>query len=555
MKHYEKSPHELIPLFTARKPHFNSTYYSESERLEAEKNAISLQDEMIKYYSENHSDQELSEKILELRHRAIEDGIFDPLQGKGSEKRIQDAIEFHQIFKPDAEQARAAAIKDLGSSGLLALMRNERKSFDNDFNVPIENYIKSHEINSYHEQLEFEKLLKNSIEISTITSQEREELAENFTSGNFLYHGAKTKQIIEILDSGRLLNAIAINKETGRGDKDGENSGYEGISWSMNEIDALPGDRFHLAGFIAAPETILDEKYQLSIPSRPAPFEVIQVPSKLDSNEYFKAKTEDELYNNFHPMGEINSVKGNIISLLTWKNNNENTSQKKPLLLIAKEKLLQDPNHTKTLRSLYEIKDDLIGLKSELLQQTANEIPTFLVWLQAAIDTGRLSSTSFDKLSINEIVDKIDSDTFREIAPIIGRETNAFAEKLNKLNANEEVGVPVEKLHLVIPKKDFKKWMQMIARAHHKPKGILIYDDKDIKLENFMSNHKGDNEKLTNTLREIIPKSDNFIDYSQILGNRFSNEMRVGIKNHVISEKYLNNRKVIKKIDDQLVVT
>ncbi len=85
------------------------------------------------------------------------------------------------------------------------------------------------------------------------------------------------------------MNARAIGDK-----KDCEdNGGEEGISWSLGNIDALPGSRFHLAGFMAAPETLLGEgRDQLAIPDSPAPYEVVQLSSNIDAQDFYRKYTQ-----------------------------------------------------------------------------------------------------------------------------------------------------------------------------------------------------------------------------------------------------------------------
>ena len=105
------------------------------------------------------------------------------------------------------------------------------------------------------------------------------------------------------------------------------------------------------------------------------------------------------------------------------------------------------------------------------------------------------------------------------------------------------------------PSKDAEAWLKVMARSPHKPAGILLYDDKKVRLENFASLHRGSHTELTAELQAAIkPDNEGYIDYAKVLGAEFNDNMRTGHMRQVIAEQYLANRGVIKKKDDKLVV-
>ena len=95
-------------------------------------------------------------------------------------------------------------------------------------------------------------------------------LAPDFKSGTYLFHSTTVEGIKGILESGEILNAGEIYERKraakraemmadGKSEEEIEkelrnvmiayNSGQEGISWSVNGIDAMPGTRGRIAGF------------------------------------------------------------------------------------------------------------------------------------------------------------------------------------------------------------------------------------------------------------------------------------------------------------------
>lgn len=105
------------------------------------------------------------------------------------------------------------------------------------------------------------------------------EIQNEFPSGAYLYHGSFTDNIIRIIRSGYIKNSKSLNSS-----KKGLNGGYEGISWSLNRIESIPGTRGHMAGFLAAPEDVLGDN-KLIIPFRSARYEVQQVSRDFNAQQ------------------------------------------------------------------------------------------------------------------------------------------------------------------------------------------------------------------------------------------------------------------------------
>jgi len=178
-------------------------------------------------------------------------------------------------------------------------------------------------------------------------------LRQNFPSGNFVYHGTKFEQVIEILTSGYLKNVKALKETHGRYVPN--NSGYEGISWSLNNIEALPGDRFHLAGFLGSPEEILDPDQQFTIPSRPAPFELVQINRDIEPNEFYDFNIQNRIYRHVS-LGDSNSVASNLVKVANFENKNTSKSDSIPMLIKFLNEHPDDQELAQELRKFYQIR-------------------------------------------------------------------------------------------------------------------------------------------------------------------------------------------------------
>jgi hypothetical protein len=329
------------------------------------------------------------------------------------------------------------------------------------------------------------------------------------------------------------------------------------VSWSMNGIDALPGDRYHMAGFVAAPETVLGEDQQLAVPSRPAPNEVLQISSEIDARKFYDAKSQFELYRYPGLFGEANSAFGNLVAISLWEDDSSRQFRDEPMLYRAKRSFLAQPEYQDKLRELYSIEDTgNIRLSPDLLQQVDNEVPVAAVWLQAAIDTGRLKGTAFEGKELPELIDSLNSGNIRDMFVEMRKDWQPYEDIVDEAEeAAGHVEIPVENMYFVAPRKDAEAWMKVIAGSPHKPAGILLYDDKKVRLENFASFHKGDQAELTTELQAVIsPENEGYIDYGGVLGTEFSDDMRTGHKHQVIAERHLSESRSIKKVDGKLVV-
>jgi hypothetical protein len=565
METVPKSPQEMAAQMLDVYPYFSDYAMPEGEatRLGDQAKGLKAEVEGIKPYM--LPDEELAPKLEDVKQRATESGVWRADKGEGAVERLAYAVEQKKGYGYTEEEATAGAVKELKRNGYLDAIRDKRKEQERLFKDPISEYIGSHEVEAETEKTEIEMLLERTVDITTLTEAELGKLSHDFPSGNFVYHGTGTEQLVKILDSGVLANAKALyEREEAAAIAEGRekgmirrNSGFEGVSWSMNGIDALPGDRYHMAGFVAAPEAILSDTMQLAVPSRPAPNEVLQISAEVDASEFYDAKTQFELYRNPGMFGETNSVFDNLFSVSMWEKEENRQFRDEPMLYQAKRGLLAQPVYQDQLRDLYSVDEGgKIRLDPDLLQQIDNEIPVAAVWLQAAIDTGRLKSTQFADKELPAIIDELNGENIKELLGSSRQDWEqyeAVLDEAEKVAGNVEI--PVENMYFVAPRKDAEAWLKVMARSQHKPAGILLYDDNKVRLENFASLHRGDHTELTTELQAAIkPDNEGYIDYAEVLGTEFSDDMRTGHKHQVIAEKHLANRGAIKTVNGKLMI-
>ena len=259
-----------------------------------------------------------------------------------------------------------------------------------------------------------EKLRERVVDMTT--AQEGV-LASDFKSGTYLFHSATVEGIEGIFESGEILNAgeiyerkLAAKREemmmSGRSQEEIEkelkgvmvrrNSGQEGISWSVNGIDAMPGTRGKIAGFVAAPELTLGED-KLVIPSRPAPYELLQVSSSVDTRELFEAKKQYEVwgYKNF-TLSESATVESGLMRLKMNIDYGDEPDKYGFYSSRIKKFVELGGLSADELRRHFEItEDNHIRIDEDLHQQKFDEkyIPPAAVFVQAMIDQGKFDGS------------------------------------------------------------------------------------------------------------------------------------------------------------------
>lgn len=554
----EKSPQELAS-------QVESAYSTSFEDADIP-NGVELDDrfeQMRKYTKEmlesGISDDDLKTELNKLHQEAEDLGIYSPLKGKNYHEIIQKVKKKYLNMEYSEAEAEKFANEYLSKKGFLAELKIWRKYHERDIKKNFADFISKNELDKKSEK---EKINELKEKCNMLDRQElSKDILKDFPGGNYLYHGTSVEQAIDILDSGYIANVKKMYDQNKREEKESaiprRNSGFEGISWNFNEIGALPGDRYHLVGFLTSPKEILKEDVQLSIPSRPAPHELILINGEIDSNRYYSAKTQQELLASFG-LGRSNSVLSNLIELSNYNEEQKKEEKNKyidnSLMEDFRKKEMTDEEMSELLRDKYNIKENgMIEFAVDLLQQVKENIPIGAVWLQLLIDTERIKNIEgFEGVkTVREAISKINTKNLKNIFNELKKDENNIENNIkkedNKVTALEE---DISNMYLVVSDLDLRKWLRVIARCKTQPKGILIYDYKIVRLENFASSHRGDNLDLTKILRKSIPKAEGYIDYEKdVLGTEITDDKLAGHSKHVIGEQYLEKRKSL-KIDD-----
>ncbi len=503
----------------------------------------------------------LGDELNRIYEDGINLGIYAPEKGQNAGEFLEAAKQYYLDWGYDEQEATIGAKKLIGREGYLAELRKWRRNYEKQINDFFSKQETVYPLSEETERTRVLELRKRCIYVGKPESVDI--LSREFPGGNFLYHGTQVEQAIDILNSGELLNAKTIwEREEKRAKSEGgekkiikRNSGYEGISWNFNRITAMPGDRYHLVGFLTSPQAVLSEGTQLAIPSRPAPNELILIDSKIDAKRYYEAKTQQELLIHIS-LGESNSVWSNIACLSSYRENQgaevKNRYADESMLVDFVNGDISDEQMAVLLRGKFSVRENgTIELSPELLQQVGNEIPVGAVWLQALIDTGRIKNIAGfkDVTSVRQAIGRVNKDNYKSFLPEIKKDDSFVQESIKA--EDEKVGtvsVPTSELYFVVPDRDLNRWLKVLARCRSIPKGIIVYRHNVVRMENFASLHRGDNEAMTSEIRTIIPVSEGAIDYEeQLLGEKITPDKLAGYRHHVIGEQYLKRRKSIRK--------
>lgn len=122
------------------------------------------------------------------------------------------------------------------------------------------------------------------------------------------------------------------------------------------------------------------------------------------------------------------------------------------------------------------------------------------------------------------------------------------------VNDTNDVRIPVDKLTLVVPRKDIKAWMRVLVRCGTKPAFVITYDSATVQLEDFASKHRGDGRELARQLRGVIGETQDTITYQNLIGAEFIDEMRAIGHKHLIDAEYLEDTKRVEMNQGRLEV-
>ena len=434
-------------------------------------------------------------------------------------KTPNQLIAQHEDTSPEVRRQIEDTNGDLSQVATSALstyiqqIREARRKRERYFTEPIEVFTSAIPLKPEIEQRMIEAYGDRVVDVTDTSDYARETVRRQFPSGTFLFHGSTTGRIVKILQSGYLMNAHALG---GKSDLE-DNGGEEGISWSIGDIEAIPSTRHHMAGFIASPEKILGETTQLAVPDKPAPYEVVQLSRNIDAKEYYDTYTQARLLEGVY----------DALCLLSDVDEPERADMLEGAMDLDIDEYVE--------------RDGKGGLRlsrktSRLMNEQGGAMLAKL-WLEATQ------------------VDTTDWDALEGVMDDLERRIMNAADSIEKyVNDANDVRIPVDKLTLVVPRKDIKAWMRVLVRCGTKPAFVITYDSATVQLEDFVSKHRGDGRELARQLRGVIGETPDTITYQNLIGAEFTDKMRAVEHKHLIDAEYLGDTKRVEMNQGRLEV-
>ena len=194
-----------------------------------------------------------------------------------------------------------------------------------------------------------------------------------------------------------------------------------------------------------------------------------------------------------------------------------------------------------------------VKLDEQLYQQRFDEnfVPPAAVYIQSLIDRGKINPQG----GVNEMIELMKGD--QELRMMMVREARGESEEvLQKYNEEWEkakgIELPISEMYLVSSHADLDAWTRILAKAGQKPKGILLYDDKQVVLPNFASAYKGNHDELTREVDGAVKANKDF--WRQEMGMDVESLERAGSQGQVLREADISHDKEIKMVDGELKV-
>jgi hypothetical protein len=210
------------------------------------------------------------------------------------------------------------------------------------------------------------------------------------------------------------------------------------------------------------------------------------------------------------------------------------------------------------LRKHFKILEDgHVKLDEDLHQQQFDEkyLPPAAVYMQALIDSDVFRGTLGENKSVAELVGMCGK--YENLLPyILGqarkeskRYADIYEEEFEKV---EKVGARVEDMYFVTNRKDLDKWIAIMEKTGHVPRGILLYDDAKIVRENFASDEPGDHAEMADEIGRVVMVDEGF--WKNKLGMNVENIARAGTHGQVLKDSEVNHNIEVKMVDGKLEV-
>lgn len=159
------------------------------------------------------------------------------------------------------------------------------------------------------------------------------------------------------------------------------------------------------------------------------------------------------------------------------------------------------------LQKYYKINENGSVIWGDDLYQKS-EVPPALPWLQSLIDREIFAKNDLEELdSAQKAVDyaKSNEDFIRSLIATEREAKKPIFERYEKMQEGAKaIRLPMDQMYFVASHHDLEDWLRVMARTSVQPKGILLYDDNQVILENFASQYEGNHKELSREIGQAV---------------------------------------------------
>ncbi len=357
-------------------------------------------------------------------------------------------------------------------------------------------------------------LQDNTLHFGDRILDQEQQVSVLFPSGNYFLHATETASILEILKDGKIRATVGFD-EKDRMDR--TNGGSFGVSGNYNNVANILGTFGHLAGFIADPQTVLENQNGYFAPSSKTCWDELQyLPSNEDPLHIMRIRDAET-----HIEEAAAALQQAMICYEAMSGNPE------VLASIPPDAVYQMQYGFSASMKLQESNPDLLTRSyrttakgdfrfTEMMGHDGENVSPLSVIVGAGLE-GAFGSEVAELLQQHG-GNKLDLRLFEILEPIYTH----LSEQTDLLykSVASEVGstsaIQVENTLFYCPEKDYKKWLDVIARMPHQPRGIVTYVSREVRTPAAFALALPDNggPSLSNQLSAV--KSDKTINWLDI---------------------------------------
>lgn len=439
----------------------------------------------------------------------------------------------------------------------LSALRNTRAIKERQFNKGLESAVKNAgDTEATVVQERMAELERNTIHLSRGHDTEETVIKRLFPSGNYFLHATENEAVLSILNNGGIKATVGFEQDDRM---DRTHGGSFGVSGNYNNVANILGTANHLAGFVADPQTVMQNQGGYFAPSSKSCWDELQYFPEHDDPLHVMRIRDAETHIEtagvaYQQASMFNAVlEGNPEVIASMPIDGVFQMQ----LGFSESMMLQETNPALLSRA-FRISPRGDFRFTEMLGHDDENVSPLSVVVGAALEGAFGLETA--QLLQQHGAKKMDARLLTILEPVfeqLGKQTEELY-----LAVADEVGsqgeIKVENTLFYCPEKDYKKWLEVLAHLEHQPAGVLTYDGRDVRTPAAFALALPDNGGPSISNQLSIIKSDRTIDWNDIFdeapkavpGNHFLIKPREANLAGVLTLDQDEKTLVIKSLDD-----